>query len=215
MSDFLKWLAKDGIPIVGKFIKVIGDIAATTIISIKFFVNLWNTISNGASRVVNDLKKKFGEGFNALRNAARQLGHDLGGIWSPLWQGFRSAINWIIDRWNNLSFTIGGSFLGVPIPSARFDTPNINRLAHGGIAGGLAMVGEHGRELVRLPQGSTVIPNGQSENILSQQGGGGKIMLGFERSSGSKLMDAIVDGLQNYVKTRGGNVQVALGRHGA
>jgi hypothetical protein len=79
------------------------------------------------------------------------------------------------------------------------------------------MVGERGRELVRLPQGSTVIPNGTTESMMAQGGGGGggRLMLGFERGSGNRLEDALIEMVQNYVHKRGGNTQVALGRNGA
>lgn len=45
--------------------------------------------------------------------------------------------------------------------------------AFGGVHGGLRMVGEAGRELVRLPYGSTVVPNGQTEAMLAGAGRGG------------------------------------------
>ncbi|MEV0618538.1 hypothetical protein AB0I81_34785 [Nonomuraea sp. NPDC050404] len=56
--------------------------------------------------------------------------------------------------------------------------------AHGGVigaAGGgprsnMTLVGEQGPELVRLPFGSTVIPNGQSERMLAQGGSGGVVV---------------------------------------
>lgn len=41
--------------------------------------------------------------------------------------------------------------------------------------GGLAMVGERGRELVQLPRGSRVIPNGQTEAMMAKGGGGGRV----------------------------------------
>jgi TP901 family phage tail tape measure protein len=43
----------------------------------------------------------------------------------------------------------------------------------GGARGGLTWVGEAGRELVRLPYGSTVYPHGQSEGMAASSGGGG------------------------------------------
>lgn len=45
--------------------------------------------------------------------------------------------------------------------------------AHGGIGGGLLLVGERGRELIKAPQGSTVIPNGTTEAMLAGGGSGG------------------------------------------
>lgn len=163
------------------------------------------------------IKGKVSSFFNWIGSSATSIGNKLGGIWHGLENGFKNAINAIIRGWNSLQFTIGGgSFAGISIPSASFGTPNIPYLAHGGISGGLAMVGERGRELVRLPQGSTVIPNGTTESMMSQSGGGSsRLMLGFDRASGTALQNVIIDMMQNYVRKRGGNVQVALGRTGA
>jgi hypothetical protein len=46
---------------------------------------------------------------------------------------------------------------------------------------------------------------------MGQGGGGGNFLFAFERT-GNKVMDAIIDSLRLYVKSRGGSVQVALGR---
>lgn len=47
--------------------------------------------------------------------------------------------------------------------------------ASGGARGGLVEVGEEGNELVRLPYGSTVIPHGQSEQMIAGMSGGGGV----------------------------------------
>lgn len=98
----------------------------------------------------------------------------LAGIFSGMFDGikeaFRSSINWVISRWNNLSFTLpSAEIFGQRVGGGSIDTPNIGMLARGGIASGMAIVGERGRELVNLPNGSTVIPNGQTERILARQ----------------------------------------------
>ncbi|OYX76298.1 MAG: hypothetical protein B7Y82_13905 [Sphingomonadales bacterium 32-65-25] len=53
--------------------------------------------------------------------------------------------------------------------------------------GGLAMVGERGRELVQLPRGSRVIPNGMTEAMMG--GGNSKIEV-----VPSKFFDVLIDG---------------------
>ncbi|OYZ14335.1 MAG: hypothetical protein B7Y35_11240 [Sphingomonadales bacterium 28-64-96] len=53
--------------------------------------------------------------------------------------------------------------------------------------GGLAMVGERGRELVQLPRGSRVIPNGMTEAMM----GGGKSTIEVVPS---RLFDVVIDG---------------------
>lgn len=85
--------------------------------------------------------------------------------------------------------------------------------ATGGIAGGWTLVGERGAELVRLPYGSTVVPNGTTQAMLAGSGGGGGGRMVLEiNSSGSRLDDLLVELLRRAVRTRGGNVQTVLGR---
>jgi len=87
----------------------------------------------------------------------------------------------------------------------------IGRAASGGARGGLVEVGERGRELVRLPFGSSVIPHGQSEAMLSGGGrGSGKILLEL-RAGASKLDQLLLEILRSSIRVKGGNVQVVLG----
>lgn len=85
----------------------------------------------------------------------------LSGLWSGLKSGFRSALNWVIARWNNFSIGLPGfSFAGMSVPGIRIDTPNIPYLAAGGTAtaGGFVTVGERGPERLWMPAGATVEP---------------------------------------------------------
>lgn len=102
---------------------------------------------------------------------------------NPLRDGFRNALNGIINGWNRLSFTFGGqSFslgpLGsVSIPRVTISTPNVRNLAAGGPANGLTMVGERGPELLDLPEGSRVTPAHLS------RGAGGDIIVNVESTA--------------------------------
>jgi trimeric autotransporter adhesin len=83
--------------------------------------------------------------------------------------------------------------------------------AAGGITGsGLVMVGEHGRELVRLSPGSRVYSNGATEGMLSAGGGSGRVTLEVH-SGGSRMDDLIVEIIRKSVRVKGGNVQRVLG----
>lgn len=75
------------------------------------------------------------------------------GLWDGLKSSFKGAINWIIDRWNSFQIRLGGQHVDLPfgqsfdIPSITIDTPDIPRLAKGGIVratpgGILANIGE-------------------------------------------------------------------------
>ncbi len=90
----------------------------------------------------------------------------------------------------------------------------ISGRASGGIAGGLTMVGEQGRELVRLPHGSQVIPNGTTEAMMSSGGGGGsmELLVSVRPGADAQLTNAIVKTLRFDIRKRGkGDVQEHLG----
>jgi hypothetical protein len=98
--------------------------------------------------------------WNAVKNGISRATH---GLFDPIRNSFRDAVNWIIGKWNGLNFTIGGgSFLGMAIPQASLGTPNIPYLASGGVIdrAGMAVVGERGPELVHLSRGAQVTPLG-------------------------------------------------------
>jgi hypothetical protein len=75
--------------------------------------------------------------------------------------------------------------------------------ATGGVHGGLRMVGEAGRELVRLPYGSTVVPHGQTEAMMGGSGGGGEMHIHL-RIGDEELGEVILDPLRKVVRHRGG-----------
>lgn len=75
----------------------------------------------------------------------------------------------------------------------------------GGARGGLTWVGEAGRELVRLPYGSTVYPHGQSEGMAAAAGGGGRTQVVLQVSPGGSALDLLfIDWLRKSVRDRGG-----------
>lgn len=82
----------------------------------------------------------------------------------------------------------------------------------GGIVGGggFAQVGEFGRELVKLPQGSTVMPHGQSESALGGGACNHRVELEIS-SSGQSVDEALLQLVRKSIRIRGGNVQAVLG----
>ncbi|MGE3448691.1 MAG: hypothetical protein AB7H92_14050 [Microbacteriaceae bacterium] len=85
------------------------------------------------------------------------------GMWDGIKDAFKSAVNWIIEKWNGLSFGIPGfdpPGPGPSFPGFTIRVPQIARLAQGGITTGptLAIVGDNpgGREaIVPLPPGGS------------------------------------------------------------
>ena len=111
------------------------------------------------------------------------------GAWDSAWDGAKRTVkgavnaiigffNSLIRAWNSLEFSIPGvsvSKFGITIgiPGFTAGTPNIStipKLARGtqNFRGGPAMVGERGPEVVNLPRGSSVTPNGGGGGALAK-----------------------------------------------
>jgi len=133
-----------------------------------WFRNLGSVISNAAGNIWAFFTNLFRNAFigvtnyftNTLlpwfRNLPTRLKNAAAGLWDWLKDSFKSALNFIIDRWNNfqLDIRIPSNFatraLGVAGKGFTIETPNIPRLAAGGIVpatpGGIAaIIGEGGR----------------------------------------------------------------------
>ncbi|WP_144223604.1 hypothetical protein [Mesorhizobium amorphae] len=121
----------------------------------------YDTFKNGAidaitgARKLSDVLKELGTRFaSMLLNSGfdmlfrPQQGNSLGG-------SFGSVFDWI------------GKFITGSFANGTSSAP-----------GGLAIVGERGKELVNLPRGSQVIPNDITEKLVSGGGGGSPIYVG-------------------------------------
>jgi TP901 family phage tail tape measure protein len=73
------------------------------------------------------------------------------GMWDGIKDSFRSALNWIIDHWNDLSLSVPKiEAFGLTVGGFSMDTPNIPRMASGGIITRptLVLAGEAGAEAI-------------------------------------------------------------------
>ena len=136
-----------------------------------------------------------------------RIGKAATGMFDGVKGAFKSSINWIIGRWNGLSFSIPGVNTHIPgvgtVGGFTLSTPNIPYLAKGGhiLGGGLAMVGERGPEQVYLPTGATVAP-------LTRGGMGGRLVVEVRLPGEGDFMRIT----RKAVRVHGrGNVQVAFG----
>lgn len=140
----------------------------------------------------------------------------IGPMFTDLWHGivasFKWGVNGVITLLNGLIVGINAlihganwvSFGAISIP----DIPEIPHwLASGGIASGLAVVGEHGPELVRLPQGSQVIPTGQSQQMMQSGALGGppvQVQVTIH-SDGTQFGAAVLEAVRYSVRVNGGD----------
>lgn len=157
-----------------------------------FISKTWNSIISFIGRIPGRIRSKAVGMFDAFKHA------------------FKSAINFIIRGWNNLSFTAPkvdmgplGSFGGFTI-----GVPRIPQLARGGdiTEGGFATVAERGPETIFLPRGAQVAP-------LSRRAEQESMTL-LIKSGGSEMDDLLVKILRRAIRKKGGDVQVVLGKRG-
>ena len=101
-----------------------------------------------AQSAADTIRSSFTDAFKGIVSGAQTFGQAVGsilqGLADMMLQGLGNAL------FGGISKSLGGIFAGA-FPAYANGTPN-----H---PGGLAWVGERGRELVNLPRGSSVIPN--------------------------------------------------------
>lgn len=123
-------------------------------IAVLAIVKYWDEIKGGAAAAFKWVGDKFGE---YVIGPIMAIKDKFSGIFDGLKDAFKTAINWIIDGWNKFGFTIGP--IKIPyapdIPRISVQTPDLQRLAQGGLSTGETdvTIGDNpsGRELV-LPE---------------------------------------------------------------
>lgn len=111
-----------------------------------FFTGLKNTLAS----VVSNMRSKFDGFVSAIKGAPGKIKSALSNMFSPMWNGFKSAINSIIRGWNNLSFSVPSVDLG-PLGSVggfTISTPNIPTLQTSGFSFGEGAVVLHPNEAI-------------------------------------------------------------------
>lgn len=158
--------------IVGTFVAMIVIIAKVISWIVKlgsWFLQLQLKMLSWAQTAGRVVGEKILQIINFFRSMPGKISAALGGLKDRIIAPFKSAFDWVIrqvDRVKgalsnlnpgNLIKGIGGKLAGL-IPGFAGGVNNFG--------GGLAVVGEHGPELVNLPGGSDVIPNGKSNQML-------------------------------------------------
>jgi hypothetical protein len=205
VGEFFEKVFTDYIPQAIAFAETLSDMAAPIIWLGKKFREL----AEGIDKAMKDAKKwisdKWDDIVDYFGKLPGRIGKKTSGMWNGIKESFRSALNWIVDKWNGLELSLPSvNFLGQQIGGGSIGTPDIDHFAQGGVGGGLAMVGEQGRELVRLPYGSTVIPNNTTEQIMQGNSGGtAKFVLDVVVNS-----NGILKTMQEEVRVGGGLARV-------
>lgn len=157
---------------------------------------LWNGAYSIGRRIVDLIVGGITNSLNGIVGAARsvkdgaigalgslvgwvaglpgRIGGAVSGMWNGITSGFKGALNGVISAWNGFSLSVPGiEVFGHKVGGFTLNTPNLPYFEKGTnyFGGGPALVGENGPEIVNLPAGSSVTPNGPTERAL----GGGTV----------------------------------------
>lgn len=117
----------------------------------------FNAVKDTVSSALSNIRSGWDSFVGFIKDIPGKISGALSSMFSPLADGFKSAINSVIRGWNNLSFSIPS--VDIPglgtVGGGTINTPNIPYLAHGALATGptLAMVGEGRFNEAILPLG--------------------------------------------------------------
>lgn len=147
---------------------IIGILFGPLGIAIKWVIDNFENIKNTVVNVFNTVKETIGNVITNIKDSINNFFSGVASIGSNIANVFKELINKVINRINNaLEFTID-----VGITSVDVDLPDLPQLATGTtyFPGGMALVGEQGPELVRMPRGAEVITNDRTDRALDGQG---------------------------------------------
>jgi len=142
-----------------------------------------------AKPAVNGMRDSFKQMFTSAAAGASSLKDVLSQLLSKLAEMAASSAFEALFPKSGQQKSGGGFFkslLGTIIPGFASGTNSA--------PGGLALVGERGRELINLPRAAQVIPNGRTESLLKAAGGGMDrlhVSVGFDQNA--NLMAVITD----------------------
>ena len=159
---------------------------------IDFIVGYYRFMWNVFKTVVGFIIDKGGALISWFVALPGKVSSAVSGLWDGLKDSFRGAINWIIDHWNNFSISLPSVDAGPlgTIGGFSIDTPNIPRLAAGGIVrrsrgGTLALLGEGKYDERVTPL------DGRSSGTTIHLHLNGPVMGGTKAQVGRALADAL------------------------
>jgi phage-related minor tail protein len=161
---------------------VLGVLVGPIGIAVALIATHWGTIKSGATAVKDWIVEKFNSMVSFFSGLPGRMGGAVSGLWDGIKNGFRDAINAVIDWWNNLSFPsytfpkistpigdIGGNTVG------GWSLPDVGRLHSGGLVTGVP-----GTEVLRILEAGEVVLSRRQVAAIGAGGvlGGGTSMTG-------------------------------------
>lgn len=159
-----------------KLVMILGGPLGIAVVQI---IKHWAKIKSSTLVAVNFVKDKFWGVIHFFKGMPSKIGHATKGLFDGIKNAFKSAINWVIKRWNDLEFGMDAKKIAgkTVVPGFHIGTPNIPELYKGGFISsgnyGSFTTGERGPELQTVtPSGIMVQPlNSISTASLASTGG--------------------------------------------
>lgn len=128
------------------------------------------TIGGGARAAYSVVRSVFGALLRFFGGLGSRIAHVTVGMFDGIKNAFKSAINWLIRKWNGLSFGMSAKKVAghTVIPGFHVSTPDIPLLAKGGTVAraGAVVVGDAGPEMLQLPEGARVTPLSRADGAM-------------------------------------------------
>lgn len=136
----------------------------------------WSWIKESAGKGVDWVKEKVNDFVGWFKALPGRISDAASGLFDGLKDAWKSAANWIIDKWNNFSLTIGGgSIAGIDIPEVTLSTPNLPRLHTGG-----RVPGAPGQDVLTVLQAGERVTAAGAAHAADMQGAGTIVFAGPE-----------------------------------
>jgi TP901 family phage tail tape measure protein len=179
--------------------------------AVGFLIDKFQAVWDKVIAVKDGITTKFEEVVTFITDLPDRIANAASGMWDGIGEAFRGAINWMIDMWNGLEFTLPEVDTHIPgigkVGGFGLSTPDIERLADGGIltSAGSVWVGERGPELLTLPKGASVTPLPAATGSVTQVNVNANIYLPVGANG-----DDVVRALKEYERLNG-SVPITVG----
>lgn len=163
-DDFINWVKAHWPLIVEILLGPFGFIIVQVIQHMSTIKNAFKDAIDFIKRIFGDIGKFFTGAWDDVTHSVKAAGHFIS-------DGFKGEFNLIARIWND---TLGKLSVHVPswvpgIGGKGFDFPKIPYFAGGtdNFAGGFAIVGDQGPEIVNMPKGTSITPASQTSQLLN------------------------------------------------
>ena len=132
----------------------------------------WDAINEAAGKIPEIVETAFKDVLTEIGTWPADISKEALGMWNGIKDAFREALNWVIRKWNDLSFTFPsftGDWNSRFLPGGEFtvggwhmSTKNVNPITSFHDGGVFQSGSGRGEGLALLQDGETVIPAGSS-----------------------------------------------------